>query len=271
MSDDFMKNIIESSSNNDTHHFSQYGKSFQEKIFQGLVTDTTWASQMVEVMRPNFFDVNYLRFLTEKYFSYYGKYKSFPTLQLIGSIVKEELADGVDDVLRSQLIEFLVRIKSNPYPGDLGYVKDKSLDFCKQQAFKGALEKSVELIQGENFESVVDLMKKAISIGMPHSSGHDFFDDMEARFVKTNRMAVPTGYERLDAKDIFKGGLGKGEIGVVVANTGVGKCVSSDTIVTIRYPCICVDGYNFRPWDKIHTQRGEIFARDITVHDEFIC
>ena len=218
---EFMREIIENSG--DVHHFSQYGKSFQEKIFQGLVTDTQWSSQMVEVMRPNFFDVDYLRFLTDKYFAYYEKYRCFPTLGLLVQVIKEELSDGSDDVLRDQIIEFLLRVKSNPNPGDIGYVKDKTLDFSKRQAFKGALEKSVDLIQGENFEEVIDLMKNAVSIGMKNSSGHDFFEDIEARFVKINRHAVPTGFDRLDKKDIFKGGLGRGEIGVVTANTGVGK------------------------------------------------
>ena len=218
---EFLKQIIENSS--EVHHFSRYGKNFQEKIFQGLISDKQWSSQMVEVMRPNFFDVDYLQFLTEKYFAYYEKYRCFPTLGLLVQVIKEELSDGSDDVLRDQIIEFLLRVKANPNPGDIGYVKDKTLDFCKRQAFKGALEKSVDLIQGENFEQVIDLMKNAVSIGMQNSSGHDFFEDIEARFVKINRNAVPTGFDRLDKKDIFKGGLGRGEIGVVTANTGVGK------------------------------------------------
>ena len=218
---EFMREIIENTDG--VHHFSHHGKSFQEKIFQGLVSDNQWASQMVEVMRPNFFDIDYLRFLTEKYFAYYNKYRCFPTLGLLVNVIKEELTDGTDDVLRDQIIEFLLRVWANPNPGDIGYVKDKTLDFCKRQAFKGALEKSVDLIEGENFEEVIDLMKNAVSVGMQNSSGHDFFEDIEARFVKINRNAVPTGFDRLDKKDIFKGGLGRGEIGVVTANTGVGK------------------------------------------------
>ncbi len=218
---EFMREIIENTDG--VHHFSHHGKSFQEKIFQGLVSDNQWASQMVEVMRPNFFDIDYLRFLTEKYFAYYNKYRCFPTLGLLVNVIKEELTDGTDDVLRDQIIEFLLRVRANPNPGDIGYVKDKTLDFCKRQAFKGALEKSVDLIEGENFEEVIDLMKNAVSVGMQNSSGHDFFEDIEARFVKINRNAVPTGFDRLDKKDIFKGGLGRGEIGVVTANTGVGK------------------------------------------------
>ena len=203
--------------------FSNFGKQFQEKIFQGLLGDSAWASQMVEVMNPSFFDVEYLKFLSDRYFKYYNKYKSFPTLGLLVTIVKEDLSEGSDTILRDQVVEFLVRVKSNPYPGDIAYVKEKTLDFCKKQAFKEALEKAVDLIQGENFEQVVDLMKKAVSVGMPNTAGHDFFDDIEARFVKVNRHAIPTGFKRLDEKDIFQGGLGRGEIAVVVANTGVGK------------------------------------------------
>jgi len=209
--------------NDNSQMFSKFGKQFQEKIFQGMLSDSPWASQMVEVMNPSFFDVDYLKFLSDRYFSYYNKYKSFPTLGLLVTIVKEDLSGGSDTILRDQVVDYLVRVKANPHPGDISYVKEKTLDFCKKQAFKEALEKAVDLIQGENFEEVVGLMKKAVSVGMPNTTGHDFFDDIEARFVKVNRHAIPTGFKRLDEKDIFQGGLGRGEIAVVVANTGVGK------------------------------------------------
>ena len=55
----------------DVSYFQQYGKPFQEKIFQGLVTDKDWAMQMYEVMQPSFFDLKYLQYLTEKYFNYF--------------------------------------------------------------------------------------------------------------------------------------------------------------------------------------------------------
>lgn len=188
-----------------------------------MLSDTTWAAQMIEVMIPEYFDIKYLSYLCKKYYEYYGKYRSFPTLQLLVTIIKDELTASNDVVLRDQIIEYLHRIKTNPDMGDLQYVKDKSLEFCKRQAFKDALEQSVELIQTEKYESVINIMKSAISVGMPNTTGHDFFDDMEARFVQINRQVVPTGLGRLDNHDILRGGLGRGEIGVVVANTGVGK------------------------------------------------
>jgi len=203
--------------------FKSYGRSFQEKIFQGLLTDHTWASQISEVMRPDYFDLRYLAYLTDKYFKYHGKYKCFPTLQLLITIIKDELKEQANAVLKEQVVEYLSRMRSSPDMGDIAYVKEKSLDFCRKQAMKEALEKSVDLISKDKYEEVVDMMKKAVSVGMTSSVGHDFFEDMEARFVKINRLACPTGIEEIDERTVLNGGLGKGELGVIVANTGVGK------------------------------------------------
>ena len=206
-----------------TAHFQTYGKHFQEKIFQGLLTDHTWASQMQEVMHSDFFELRYLRYLSEKYFTYFVKYRTFPTPALLISIVKDDLLGDHDVLLKEQIIDYLHRLRTDPDLGDVSYVKEKALDFCKRQSFKDALEQAVELIGENKYESVVSLMKEAVSVGMANTVGHVFFEDAEARFVKSNRQAVPTGLPRLDAHDILRGGLGRGELGVVTANTGVGK------------------------------------------------
>ena len=208
---------------NDIAYFKQYGKTFQEKIFQSLINDKAWSIQMIEVMTSDYFELKYLQFLTSKYFKYFKKYKDFPTLSLLVSIARDDLIEGTDVLLREQVVEFLQRVKSNPNPGDLKYVKEKALDFCKKQAMKDALEQAVELVSNDNFDPVVELMKNAISVGMPHSVGHDFFEDIEARFINIQRVACPTGIGQIDKKDILNGGLGRGEMGVVTANTGVGK------------------------------------------------
>jgi len=206
-----------------TKTFSKYGKVFQEKVFQSMLSDKDWAAQMVEVMTPEYFDIKYLQFLCQKYFMYFSKYKSFPTLSLLVTIIKDELINSKEVALRDQIIEYLHRMKTNPDMCDIEYVKEKSLEFCKRQAFKEALEQAVELIQTDKYEHVVDIMKNAVSVGLPNSNGHDFFEDLEARFVAINRQVCPTGLSRLDAQDILRGGLGRGELGVIAANTGVGK------------------------------------------------
>jgi len=204
-------------------YFSKYGKDFQEKIFQCLLNDHKWAAQMQEIMTHDYFELRYLKYLCQRLFDYYAGYKTFPTLSLLVTIIRDELREGSDIVLRDQIIDYLQRIKLNPHPGDLGFVKDKSLDFCKKQAIKGALEEAVTLVASENYEPIIDIMKTAISLGNTDATGHDFFEDFEARFQKISRITCPTGIKHLDKKDILNGGLARGEIGVIVAPTGCGK------------------------------------------------
>jgi replicative DNA helicase len=203
--------------------FGTYGKSFQEKVVQAFLVDKHYAEQMLEVFEVGYFEPKYLQYLADRYFSYAKKYKVFPTLQLLLTIIRDELKTGTDTIIRDQIVDYLQRMRANPDPGDLQYVREKSLDFCKKQALKRALEEAVEQIQAEKYESIVDGIKKAVMVGTAPQLGHDFFADYESRFTRLQRNAVPTGLGELDKKDIFNGGLGAGEIGVVVAPTGVGK------------------------------------------------
>jgi len=214
---------LERSLSQNTAYFTQYGKHFQETVFRCLLTDRAWAAQMTEVMTPEYFDLKYLQYLSKSYFTYHTKYKDFPTLNLLITIIRDDLKEGKDTVLRDQIVDYLQRIRSNPDIGDLQYVKDKSLDFCRKQAMKEALEKAVELIATDNIDSVIGLMKNALAAGTPASVGHDFFEDTEARFHITQRQTCPTGMKQIDAKDILNGGLGRGELGVIVGATGTGK------------------------------------------------
>lgn len=203
--------------------FGQYGKSFQEKIVQALLSDRAWAEQMLEVFTPDYLDLKYLSFLAERYFGHAKKYKVFPTLQLLVTIIRDELKIGTDAILRDQIIEYLTRMRANPDPGDLQFVKEKALDFCRKQALKQELVVAVDKMEAGRYEEIVEGIKKAVVVGTTPALGHEFFLDYESRFTMLQRNAVATGLDELDRKEILKGGLGAGELGVIVAATGVGK------------------------------------------------
>lgn len=203
--------------------FGQYGKSFQEKVMQALLSDRQWAEQVMEAFDTSYLELRYLQFLAERYFGHAKKYKVFPTLQLLVTIIRDELKIGTDAILRDQIIEYLTRMRMNPDPGDLQYVKDKTLDFCRKQALKQELTAAIDKMQSGKYEEIVEGIKKAVVVGTTPALGHDFREDYESRFTRLQRNAIATGLDELDRKDILQGGLGAGEIGVVVAPTGVGK------------------------------------------------
>jgi replicative DNA helicase len=205
------------SSNNHRFHFD---RSFQEKIVQAMIMDRTWATQIVEVLKVEFFEYSYLKKIASSYIEYYEKYKEFPSIDLLATIVASELKNAADEAIRNQVKDFLVRVSEHQNLGDLGYVKEKSLDFCKRVGLQKALEESIEFIETEKYEKVVETIKKAISAGTEHSAGLDLTTDVDARYSETFRRTVATGIPELDQRKILNGGLGAGEIGVVVAATG---------------------------------------------------
>lgn len=203
--------------------FGQFGKTFQEKLGQALLSDPHWAEQMLEVVDISYFELNYLRFLADRYFAHAKKYKVFPSLQLLVTIIKDDLKTGTDIILRDQIVDYLQRMRSNPDPGDLPYIKERALEFCRKQALKQALEHAVDDMQANKYEAIVETIKKAVQVGTAPSVGHDFFNEMDARFTRLKRDTIPTRLPELDRKDILNGGSGKGELHCVIGATGAGK------------------------------------------------
>lgn len=203
--------------------FGQFGKIFQERFVQAILTDGKFAEQMMEVFVPEYLELNYLKFLTDRYFAYSRKYKVFPTLQLLATIIKDDLKAGTDAILKDQIIDYLTRIRSDAGAADLPYVKEKALEFSRKQALKKALESAVDQMHANKYEAIVETIKKAVQVGTATSVGHDFFNEMDARFTRLNRDTIPTRIAELDKKDILNGGSGKGELLCVVGASGSGK------------------------------------------------
>ena len=204
--------------------FASLGKSFQEKLLQALLTDKQWGTQFIEVFNVDeCLEPIYLKMIASKYINYYHAYKEFPTLELLITIIKDELTNNQDLVLREQCYNFLQKVIRNENGNDLPWVKEKAFTFCRQQMLKKALTESVDIILTDKYETVVDIMKNAIAAGMASSNGHDYMNDIDARYSVTFRHAVKTGIPELDEKKIMGGGLGAGEIGIVCAPSGVGK------------------------------------------------
>src|SRR5690606_35758755 len=109
-----------------------FDKAFQEKIVQAMLVDRQWGAQFAEVVDVNFFEYGYLKLVSAVYINYYVQYKEFPSIELLITMLKDELKNEKDGILLDQIKTFLKRVKTNQDLGDLPHVKDKALDFCKK-------------------------------------------------------------------------------------------------------------------------------------------
>ena len=204
--------------------FSQVGKSFQEKLGRIILHDRVFSDQMQEVLEYKHFDKKYLQAFVQAVFDYKEKYEAHPTFAIMVPVIKEELLD-YPELVKRQVFDYLSRIKSGDVSGDdAEYVKQKSLDFCKKQKLKQAILTSVDLLQKSSFEEIQKVINEAMKLGTDNDHGHDFIQDFETRYLPQTRAPVVTGWDEIDS--ITRGGLGKRELGVVVAPTGAGKSMA---------------------------------------------
>jgi len=239
-----------------------FGKSFQENLCKLLLYDRPFCDQMQEVLDVGFFELKYLQLFTRKLFGYKDKYETHPSNEALTAILRSELEDE-NSVLQKQVRDFFVRMATDEEVADREYVKSKALDFCKKQVLKNAIMKSVPLINRCSFEEIEKLITDALHLGLDNDYGYDYIKDFEERFLVKARNPISTGWQKIDK--ITHGGLGIGELAVVIAPTGAGKShvlvhfgaqaikqgknvvhitlELADTAVARRYDA-CLTGYN---------------------------
>jgi replicative DNA helicase len=206
--------------NNQTETFQRFGKAFQEKFCHIMLSDRPFCDQVAEVLNVEFLDYEYLRVFTKILFEHRTKYKVHPSYEIMESRIRTE-CNNYTKALKEQLLQFYASILATDRIDNSQYIKDSSIDFCRKQVLKGAMMKSVKLIKSSSFDEIQSVIEEALKLGTDNNFGHDFIKDFEERYTKKSRDPVSTGFERID--EICKGGLGKSELGVVIAPTGAGK------------------------------------------------
>jgi len=207
-----------------TVDFSKFGKSFQEDLCHLILDDRPFADQMFEVLDLNFLELKHLRVFISKISQYRKKYGVHPTSNIMMTIMRTGLEDQPESV-RIRIRDYYARVLSTGLvPNSAEYIKDTALNFCKKQKLKEALVKSVELIKSSSFDEVSKVIDEALKLGSDNSLGYEYLADFEKRFELKSRDPVTTGWRHIDEASL--GGLGKGELGVVVAPTGAGKSMA---------------------------------------------
>lgn len=201
--------------------FSKFGKAFQEDMCHLVLCDRPYADQIAEVLNPDFLELKYLRVFIEKVFDYRERYGVHPTCKILQTVFRADI-ENENDVVKKQVRDYFARICNTEVEVEgAEYIKETSLDFCKKQKLKEAMLRSVDLLKNSSFDEISEIINEALRLGATSDFGYDYKTDFEARFVKKARNPISTGWENID--EICKDGLGKGELGVVIAPTGAGK------------------------------------------------
>jgi replicative DNA helicase len=200
-------------------NFGYLGLSFQQSLIKTMIEDKKFGEAIIEVIESKYFDNSSFKFIMENMKEYFLKYTKIPDYLSLGQKIISENGN----VLSTQThLDTLENIKNNEQIAD--HVRDTALNFCKQQNLKKELKLVQNIIDSGEFESynkIEQIIQKALQIGITGEDAVDVFHDIEGALEKDHRHPIPTGIVGVD--NLLKGGLGRGELGVVLAPTGTGK------------------------------------------------
>ncbi len=220
-----------------TKNFDYLGNTFQLQLLNQLILDKEFAQSIVDVLEASYFDNKYFKLVVQMVKEYYAKYQTTPNFETLEQIAKAEISQ---ELALKIVIDTIKQIQDAPFDGSV-FVQEKALKFCKQQELQKAMDKAQKIITNGDFESydqVESMVREALQVGERETGTLDVFNGLDDVLNDDYRHPIPMGIDGIDR--LLKGGLAKGEIGVVLAPTGVGKTTLMTKIANTAFSM----GYN---------------------------
>ena len=201
-------------------NFGYLGNTFQLQILNNIILYKDFASSIVDVLEPKYFDNQYFKLIMQMTKEYYHKYEHAPSFSTLEQITKSEVSSPM---AQKMVLDMITQVIDAPEDG-YQYVQEKALKFCKQQELQKVMSKAQKIIDKGDFESydhLEEMVREALQVGEVDTGTADVFFNLDEVLDDDFRHPIPLGIAGID--NLLKGGLAKGEIGVILAPTGVGK------------------------------------------------
>jgi replicative DNA helicase len=215
------------------------GYKFQIDLINQILhpANKKFADRIIGIVHTKYFDNEYFRLIVATIKDYYERYEKIPAWDTLETILKVEIKDKIT---QDYIFEITKEIRDLEVE-DWEYVQEEALNFCRQQELIKATDKISKIIDNGEFgryEECAEIMKEALSVGAEKDDGTSISDGWDTVLKENFRDPINTGIKGID--ELTKGGLSRGELGVVLAPYGVGKSTILTKIANTAYNL----GYN---------------------------
>lgn len=190
-----------------------------------LKNDAEFFSQILSIVKPEYFDFPAYQKIFSSIKDYYEKYLKLPTNDALVEFIRFTTPPKEKD--------------DNDYEEDLIAIDqiDKSIfdnrelimdiveDFAKKRAMREAIKKSVLLLEEDRISDIENIVRDALLVNRNVNTGQNYFNDVRDRlnrfYEKRSEVRFPTIFESHNKH--LEGGLCAKELAIVIAPPGVGK------------------------------------------------
>lgn len=194
----------------------EYGASFQMKVISSLLTHKEFLQNINDTLSEEYFTNPAHQWIINEIVKYYEKFHTTITVD----ILKVEIKKIPNEILRISIKEQL-KLAYLASEEDLKYVQEEFSLFCKNQQLKRALLTSVDFLRDGDYDSIRNVVDKALRSGQNRNIGHEYEKDIEARYRENQRCPIKFPWNTFNK--ITQGGYGKGDLVLIFGNPKGGK------------------------------------------------
>lgn len=225
------------------------GSTYQEMLVKYFIETPKFFITLVSIIDQNMFTDEHLRRIVGMMKDRYAKNGLCPNYNDIEVLITSTVSDAITV---EQMVAKVNELKNKKFDIDVELLTTNAEKFFKQQNLAKAINKCTEILKrgnSDNYFQMEDLIKNALDVNMTTNLGHHLFETLEDDLKEDYRCAIPTGADKLD--ESLYGGLGKGELGVVISPLGCGK-TSCTTGFCANAAITKTEDNNFQGYKVLH-------------------
>jgi len=196
------------------------GEDFQYKLVHEFMDNHTFFEDLNPIIDQNMFTDPNLKTIVGVMKNYYEKYGNVPFYDNVG-IELRDLSRSEKE--KETYLAVLDKIKATNSSG-VESTREKAEKFFRQQNIVRTANEILKIAEkgdDNEYDRCVGLLNDAMTVGIHNDFGEGLFDHINETLSDDYRVPIPTGIKKID--EVLEGGLGKGELGVIIGPTSFGK------------------------------------------------
>lgn len=225
-----------------TKDLGYLGENYQSLLVKYMIENPKFFTGLVQIIDQNMFTSEPLKRIVAAMKDHYHKNGGTLNYNDLELVFKTSITDAIT---LEYVVSKLHELMGLTFDIDIELLTSNAEKFFKQQNLAKAINLCTEILKDGNVDcygEMESLIKEALETNTQKDMGFRLFDSIEDDLKEDYRCAIPTGASLLD-ESLF-GGLGKGELGLVISPPGVGKSSSMTGFCANAATCKCEDNNN---------------------------
>lgn len=195
----------------------------ETQILSNLIHSEEYARKVLPFLKKEYFSEITEATLLQEISKFYTEYNSNPTPEILRINVANR--DDFSESLLKDSIALIDSISNREVVVKEWLLKETE-SFCKNRAVYNAIYDSIHIMDGKDKQSpdsIPKILADALSVSFDNHVGHDYLEDIEARYDFYHRVDERLPFDIDLLNKITEGGLPKKSLSCVISGTGGGK------------------------------------------------